>query len=136
MCTTSEHTPAPQSVVIQSSTNADADANHAASLMFMITLCTGYHCYMAPILQAFPSRIPLFVTSMSAPPTLSAFSILTLGRSVNAIKLFVPPAPAVHAAADLKARCFDFLANLLLEHSLLYSSAELIAAFSHIPGNV
>jgi hypothetical protein len=37
---------------------------------------------------------------------------------------------------DLKARCFDYLADLLLEHaSLLYRSAELIAAFGHIPGS-
>jgi hypothetical protein len=65
----------------------------------------------------------------------TTFVTLTLGRSANAIDLFVPTAPAVHAAADLKARCFDFLADLLLEHSLLYSSAELIAVFGHIPGS-
>jgi hypothetical protein len=59
-------------------------------------------------------------TTMSATPTSSAsaasttFVALALGRSANAIDLFVPPAPAVHAAADLKARSFDFLADLLL----------------------
>ena len=73
---------------------------------------------------------------MSAPPTSSTFTILTLGHSANAIELLVPPAPAVLAAADLKACCFHFLADMLLEHSFLYSSAELIAAFSHsIPGS-
>ena len=35
----------------------------------------------------------------------------------------------------MKARAFDFLADKLLEHSLLFSCAELIAAFSHIPSN-
>jgi hypothetical protein len=80
-------------------------------------------------------------TTMSATPTSSAsatstaFVALALGRSANAIDLFVPPAPAVHAAADLKARSFDFLADLLLSHSALYSSAELIAAFNHIPSS-
>jgi hypothetical protein len=59
----------------------------------------------------------------------SAFLPLTLGRSANAIDLLLPPAP------DLKARCFDFLSDLLVEHSLLFSSAELIAAFSHIPSS-
>jgi hypothetical protein len=54
---------------------------------------------------------------------------------VNAIELLVPPAPAVHTIANLKARCFDFLANLLCKHSLLYSSAELIVAFNHVPGS-
>ncbi len=83
-------------------------------------------------------------TTMSAPPTSSAaatarsstaFVVLALGRSANAIDLFVPPAPAVHASADLKARSFDFLADLLQSHSALYSSAELIAAFNHIPSS-
>jgi hypothetical protein len=46
----------------------------------------------------------------------------------------VPPATAVSADGDLKARSFDFLADLLVSHSALYSSAELLAAFSgHIP---
>ena len=81
--------------------------------------------------------------TMSAPPTSSAatarsstaFVVLAIGRSANAIDLFVPPAPAVHASADLKARSFDFLADLLQSHSALYSSAELIAAFNHIPSS-
>jgi hypothetical protein len=64
----------------------------------------------------------------------AAFVSLTLGRSANAIELSVPPAPAVSAAGDLKARSFDFLADLLTSHSGLYSSAELFTAFSgHIP---
>jgi len=72
---------------------------------------------------------------MSPPPTSStAFVALTLGRSANAIELSVPPAPAVHAASDLKARSFDFLADLLGPHAALYSSAELFAAFAgHFP---
>jgi hypothetical protein len=37
-----------------------------------------------------------------------AFTGLVLGRSANAIKLLVPPAPAVQDAPDLKARCFIF----------------------------
>jgi hypothetical protein len=53
----------------------------------------------------------------------------------NAIGVLVPAALAVHATADLKARCFDYLANLLCEHSSLYSSAALIATFNHIPGS-
>jgi hypothetical protein len=74
---------------------------------------------------------------MSAPASsTTAFTSLVLGRSANAIELLVPPAPAVQDATDLKARCFDFLAGLLIEHSSLYSSAELlIAAFSHIPNS-
>jgi hypothetical protein len=45
---------------------------------------------------------------------------LTLGRSANAIELLVPTAPAVHDARDLKARCFDFMSDLLLEHAVQY----------------
>jgi hypothetical protein len=72
--------------------------------------------------------------SMSTPASSpTAFTSLVLGRSVNAIELLVPPAPAVQAATGLKARCYDFLADLLVEHSTLYSYAELIAAFAHIP---
>jgi hypothetical protein len=48
----------------------------------------------------------------------------------------VPPAPPVHAAGDLKARSFDFLADLLAPHAALYSSAKLFAAFAgHIPAS-
>ncbi len=97
---------------------------------------------MAPVTHTYP-HLSSSTLSMSAPPTSSAsvassapaFIPLTLGRSANAIDLLVPPAPAVHAASDLKARCFDFLSDLLVEHSLLFSSAELIAAFSHIPSS-
>jgi hypothetical protein len=82
-------------------------------------------------------------TPMLAPTTLSAatttfpsFNTLTLGRSAHAIELLVvPTAPHVHASTDLKAHCFEYLANLLLEHSSLYSSNELIATFEHIPGS-
>jgi hypothetical protein len=73
---------------------------------------------------------------MSAPASsTTAFTSLVLGRSANAIELLVPPAPAVHDATDLKARCFDFLADLLIEHSSLCSSAELTAAFAHVPNS-
>jgi hypothetical protein len=97
---------------------------------------------MAPVTHTYP-LVSSSTPSMSAPPTSSAsmsssssaFVPLTLGRSANAIDLLVPPAPPVHAASDLKARCFDFIADLLAEHSLLFSSAELIAAFSHIPSS-
>jgi hypothetical protein len=48
----------------------------------------------------------------------------------------VPSAPPVQAASDLKARSFDFLSDFLIEHSSLFSTAELlIAAFKHIPGS-
>ena len=60
---------------------------------------------------------------------------LTLGRSTNAIELLVPTAPAGHNAPDLKARCFAFMSDLLLEHAVQYSSAELIAVCNHIPGS-
>jgi hypothetical protein len=91
---------------------------------------------MTPTIDTFPGIISSALT-MSAPSTSSptAFTSLVLGRSANAIELLVPPAPAVHAATDLKARCFDFLTDLLVEHSALYSSAELIAAFGHIPSS-
>jgi hypothetical protein len=92
---------------------------------------------MAPVIDTL-TPVPSTYATMSSTPTSSAataFTRLVLGRSSNAIELLVPPAPPVHAATDLKARCFDFLADLLFEHSLLYSSAELIAAFGHIPGS-
>ena len=91
---------------------------------------------MTPIIDTY-SRYPRTYATMSSTSTSSptAFVSLVLGRSANAIELLVPPAPAVHAATDLKARCFDFLADLLIEHSALYSSAELITAFSHIPSS-
>jgi hypothetical protein len=60
---------------------------------------------------------------------------LTLGHSANAIALLVPTAPAVHDAPDLKAHCFNFMSDLLLEHAVQYSSAELIATCNHIPGS-
>ena len=86
---------------------------------------------MAPATHTFNPI--LAYTNMSAATT--TFTTLTLGRTAHAIELLVPTAPPVHASSDLKARCFDYLADLLLEHSSLYSSAELIAAFGHIPGS-
>ena len=90
---------------------------------------------MAPIIDTYPQYPPTYANMSAAPTSSAAFVCLTLGRSANAIDLLVPVAPPVHAAPDLKARCFDFLSDLLLEHSLLYSSAELIAAFGHIPSS-
>jgi hypothetical protein len=65
----------------------------------------------------------------------NTFIPLTLGCSANAIKLLVPVAPLVTAPSDLKARCYDYLSDSLLEYAPVYSSAKLIAAFSHIPGS-
>jgi hypothetical protein len=90
---------------------------------------------MAPIIRTFPSILAPTAMSTTTPTSSAAFVALTLGRSANAIDLLVPSAPPVHAAPDLKSRCFDFLSDLLLEHSVNYSSAELIAAFSHIPSS-
>ena len=84
--------------------------------------------YTLTPLLAYPNMSVATTTSPS-------FVTLTLGCSCHAIELLVPTAPPVHATSDLKARCFDYLADLLLEHSSFYSSAELIAAFGHIPGN-
>ena len=63
------------------------------------------------------------------------YGSVTLGRSSNALVLFVPKAPPVDAAPELKAQVFDFLSDLLHEHCLLFSAAELISAFQHIPSN-
>jgi hypothetical protein len=63
------------------------------------------------------------------------FLTLSVGRSGNAIDLVVPSAPAVHCAAALKASAFDYASDLLLSHLQSFSSAELIAAFRHIPSN-
>jgi hypothetical protein len=82
--------------------------------------------------------ILLPIPSCLLPPTVPLaplFTTLSLGRSTNAIKLLVLTAPPVHDPANLKARCFDYLADFLLEHAPLYSSAELIGAFNHIPGS-
>ena len=46
----------------------------------------------------------------------NAFVTLTLGPPANAIELLMPSAPSIHAAPGLKARCFDFLSDLLVEH--------------------
>jgi hypothetical protein len=90
---------------------------------------------MTPIRHATPQYPPTSCIMSAATTSSDAFVALTLGRSANAIDLLVPSAPPVHAAPDLKARCFDFLSDLLVEHSLLFSSAELIAAFKHIPSS-
>ena len=79
---------------------------------------------------------PTYSTIMSAATTSSdAFVTLTLGCSVKIIDFTVPSASLVQAAPDLKARCLEFLSDLLLEHSLLFSSAKLIAASGHIPSS-
>jgi hypothetical protein len=89
---------------------------------------------MAPVKHTYPQVSFTNATMSATTSTSTAFVSLTLGRSANAIELSVPPAPAVSAAGDLKARRFDFLSDLLVSHSALYSSAELFAAFSgHIP---
>jgi hypothetical protein len=75
------------------------------------------------------------VSSSTPASSPTALTSLVLGRSANDVELLVPPAPPVHATTDLKARCFDFLANLIFEHAPLYSSAELIAGFGHIPSS-
>ena len=95
------------------------------------------HRYMAPATDALTLYPPLpFIMSATTNRSASTtFTTLSLGRSANAIDLLVPTAPPVHDATDLKARCFDYLADLLLEHASLYSSTELIAAFNHIPGS-
>jgi hypothetical protein len=86
-------------------------------------------------------RIPRDLSSMSLPLASSVAASrntlvpLTLGRSANAIELLVPTAPAVHDAPNFKARCFDFMSDLLLEHAAQYSSAELTAACNHMPGS-
>jgi hypothetical protein len=90
---------------------------------------------MAPVKDTYPSYPRTYANSMSTPASSNAFAALSLGRSANAIELLVPPAPPIQSAPDLKARCFDFLSDLLLQHCLLYSSAELIAAFGHIPSS-
>ena len=63
------------------------------------------------------------------------YGSVTVGRSNNAITLFVPKAPPVDAAPELKAQVFDFLSDLLHEHRLFFSAAELISAFATIPCN-
>jgi hypothetical protein len=91
---------------------------------------------MAPVIDTIPTSSSTYaLMSASTISSMTDFTSLTLGRSVNAIGLLVPPAPAVHTTHDLKARCFDFLANFLFKHSILYSSAGLIAALGHIPGS-
>ena len=103
-----------------------------------------YHCYMAQnhAYSRDPPRIILSAAnSMSATLASSVAARhntlvpLTLGRSANAIELLVLIAPAVYYAADLKARAFDFISNLLCENAGQYSSAELTAACNHIPGS-
>jgi hypothetical protein len=81
-----------------------------------------------------PSSMSLTLAS-SVDTSRNTLVPLTLSRSANAIELLVPTAPAVHDAPDLKARCFNFMSDLLLEHAVQYSSAELIAACNHTPGS-
>jgi hypothetical protein len=72
-------------------------------------------------------------TTTSSTCATAVFANISLGCLANAIDLLVPPAVVVQELPDLKACCFDYLADLLLEHVGTYSSAELIAAFNHIP---
>jgi hypothetical protein len=81
-----------------------------------------------PLLHDF-KLLMLFTPLSSSPTFMSAtilgstasrkFTMILLGCSANAIELLVPAAPSVHDATDLKARCFDYLANLLLSHTPL-----------------
>ena len=71
----------------------------------------------------------------SASNTSAAFATITVGRSSNAISLLVPKAPSIQTTTDLKARAYDHLSDLLIEHAPLFSCAELTAAFNHIPCN-
>ena len=75
------------------------------------------------------------MSSSTSASASSVYDTITVGRSSNAIDLLVPKAPQVQAAPELKAQVFDFLSDLLLEHQAMFSSAELIAAYQHIPGN-
>jgi hypothetical protein len=54
----------------------------------------------------------------AANPTL--FIPLTLGHTANTIDLLVLTAPPITASADMKARCFDFLADSLLKYAAIY----------------
>jgi hypothetical protein len=65
----------------------------------------------------------------------TAFVPLTLGCAANAIDLLVPAAPPITTPTDMKACCFDYLSNSLLEYAPIYSSAKLIATFHYIPGS-
>jgi hypothetical protein len=82
-----------------------------------------------------PSSMSLTLASSVAANRNTLVPLTLGGRSANAIELLAPTAPAVHDAPDFKARCFDFMSDLLLEHAVQYSSAELIAACNHIPGS-
>ena len=89
---------------------------------------------MAPVIDTYPLVSASYATMTATTTPSTAFVAITLGRSANAITLSVPPAPPVQASSDLKARSFDFLADLLAPHAAHYSSAELFAAFAgHIP---
>ena len=55
------------------------------------------------------------------------FVFFTIGHLANAIDLIVLVDPPVQAAPDLKACCYDFFSELLVEHASLFSSAELAA---------
>jgi hypothetical protein len=98
---------------------------------------------MAPVFHAYTPNPSTFTFTMST--STAAFTLLadqnrlvplSVGRSSNVIELLVPPAPPIGAPVELKARCFDFLSDLLVSHSHHFSSAELIAAFStHLPSS-
>jgi hypothetical protein len=112
-------------------------------LPILVTLIAPIHCYIAPATDATLSLYPPPPSNMSTTTsrastvstTQTAFVTLSLGGSANTIELLLPSKPSVHDPMDLKACCFDYLANLLLKHASLYSSAELIATSGHILGS-
>jgi hypothetical protein len=67
--------------------------------------------YLAPVFHFTllpPILAPLLLLCPPPPPLLTLLII---------IELLVPPAPPVGAPVELKARCFDFLSDLLVSHS-------------------
>jgi hypothetical protein len=77
-------------------------------------ICLTHH-YMTPATDALPLHpSSSFIMSATTNPSAgTTFTImLSLGRSASAIELLVSTAPPVHNTADLKAHCFDYLANL------------------------
>jgi hypothetical protein len=76
---------------------------------------------------------PTQSTAAGCNPTV--FVPLTLRHTANAIDLLIPTVPPVTAPTNMKARCFDYLSNSLLEYASVCSSAKLIATFNQFPGS-